>query len=222
MREDLRMRERLTPEPAVDGTPAPETAVTAPASLPASEISEPAGEAFSESPSAPERRQRRTRLHGLTGDIAGGLSGLRRFVPPRAFRGAARRAVGPWRRHALEVTAVTLMALAGLAYPFPQWGIVLGVWVIGAVVAVTSQLWDLRDKWSGVAGPVAVVIIGIAITVTAGGAHTTLTAYVHEILEGSFFLIKIAALVSAAYLAWRVRQGRRDPREPPWRRQAGS
>jgi hypothetical protein len=94
------------------------------------------------------------------------------------------------------------------------------IWLIGAAIAVPSRLWDLRDKWSGLAGPVALVILGTAITLAVGGTRATMPGYVHEALAGSVYLIKVGSLAGAGYLAWRVGKGRRIPRVPPWQRQA--
>jgi hypothetical protein len=110
------------------------------------------------------------------------------------------------------------MALAGLAYPFPFWWLDFAVWLIGAGIALSSQLWDLRDKWTSLAGPVALVVVGTAITLAAGGTHATMAGYVHEAQAGSLYLIKGCSLAGAGYLAWRVHLGRRTPPPPPWRR----
>jgi hypothetical protein len=152
------------------------------------------------------------------GRLAGGPSRLRSTLPGRLAIGTARKAEGFWRRHPLEATSLTLLALGGLAYPFPFWWLDFLVWLIGAAVAAWSQLWDLRDKWAALAGPVALVIVGTAATLAFGGARVTMAGYVHEALAGSLYLIKTGSLLGVVYLAWRVRRGRRSPSVPPWLR----
>lgn len=160
---------------------------------------------------------RRVQPRRLARDIAVSMA---RVQPGRLARSIARRVEGIWRQHPLEATSITLMALAGLAYPFPFWSADFAIWLIGAAIAVPSRLWDLRDKWSGLAGPVALVIVGTAITLAVGGTRTTMPGYVHEALAGSVYLIKAGSVAGAVYLAWRVSKGRRIQAVPPWLRQA--
>jgi hypothetical protein len=147
--------------------------------------------------------------------VAGGDSRLQRLLPARLARGIA----GLCRQHPLEATALTLLVLGGLAYPFPFWWLDFAIWLIGASVATWSQLWDLKDKWGALAGPVALVIVGTAAMLVLGGARATMTGYVHEALVGSLYLIKTGSLLGAAYLAWRVHRGPRSPSVPPWLRE---
>lgn len=136
-----------------------------------------------------------------------------------AAQGTARKAAAAWRGNPLEATAITAMAIVGLAYPFPLWWVCFLVWLIFAAAGATwSRVWDLRDKWVGIVGQVALVLVGTVLAVALGGARSDLAGYVHEAQTGSLFLIKIASLLGAAYLAWRVRRGRRSPAVPPWRR----
>jgi hypothetical protein len=139
--------------------------------------------------------------------------------PGSLARSISRRAEAFWRRHPREATCLTLMALVGLAYPFPFWWLDFAIWLAAAGVALSSQLWDHRDKWTGLAGPVVLVVVGTAMGLVLGGTHTRMSAYVHETLAGSLYLIKAGSLGGAGYLAWRVRRGRRNPPVPPWRRQ---
>jgi hypothetical protein len=110
------------------------------------------------------------------------------------------------------------MVIAGLAYPFPLWWVGFLIWLAGAAVAMWSRLWDLSDKWVGIVGQVAVVVIGTAIALALGGTRSHMAGYVHEAQMGSLYLIKISALVGAGYLGWRVRRGPRSPAVPPWQR----
>jgi hypothetical protein len=145
-------------------------------------------------------------------------SGTARVRAGQLAHGITRGAEGFWRRHPREATAIILLALAGVAYPVPFWWLDFVVWLAGAAIAASSRLWDLRDKWVGLVGPVAVVIIGTAITLTLGGTRTSVSGYVHEVLAESLYMIKFGSLAGAGYLVWRIYQGRRIPRQPPWQR----
>src|SRR5579875_383375 len=79
------------------------------------------------------------------------------------------------RRHTLEVAAVLLSGLGGALYP-PAW--LLGVGLV-------------------VAGTVLVLVIG--------GPHATLGSYAFEAWLGAGRLSRIAALLGAGYLLWRLR-----------------
>jgi hypothetical protein len=92
------------------------------------------------------------------------------------------------------------------------------LWVIGFLVAVPSRLWTLSDKWIGLVGPVALVIVGTPVSLMLGGRYHHLNPYVHEALANSAILIKVGALLGAGYLAWRVYRGPRAPMTPPWNR----
>ncbi len=102
-----------------------------------------------------------------------------------------------------------LLGLGGLIFP--------PIWLIGVLVALASKCWDIRDKWAGLAGPVVLVVIGTWVLVTIGGRHPTFAAYLMNAWLIGGRLSRIAALLGAAYLAWRLRRG---PRElaPPWDR----
>ncbi len=144
-------------------------------------------------------------------------------VTPRVQAGDVVRNAGAamfdaWRQHRLESTCVVLMAICGLLYPFPIWVFGFLVWLIGAATAVSSRLWTLPDKWIGLVGPVALVVIGTATLLSFGGTRSTGRLYVHEALADSMVLIKIGSLVGAAFLAWRIFQGHRAPAVPSWRR----
>jgi hypothetical protein len=144
-------------------------------------------------------------------------------VTPRVQAGDVVRNAGAamfdaWRQHRLESTCVVLMAICGLLYPFPIWVFGFLIWLIGAATAVSSRLWTLPDKWIGLVGPVALVVIGTATLLSFGGTRSTGRLYVHEALADSMVLIKIGSLVGAAFLAWRIFQGHRAPAVPSWRR----
>ncbi len=116
--------------------------------------------------------------------------------------------VGGWsRRNKLEAVAVTLLGLGGAIYP--------PVWLLGALVALASRLWDYRDKWAGLAVPVLLTVIGTAAGVAVGGR----ASFGHGMHEAWVFAVDISratAVLSAVYLGWRAAHGRRPPAVPPW------
>ena len=120
------------------------------------------------------------------------------------------RAPGLARQHPLECAAVILLGLGGLIFP--------PIWLLGALVALPSRLWDIKDKLTGLALPAVVAIVGGA-GLAMGSSHTTGGAYFHEALNIGGYLIRAGAVLGACYLAWRVQRGQRQPVEPPWRRQ---
>jgi hypothetical protein len=120
------------------------------------------------------------------------------------------RAPGLARQHPLECVAVILLGLGGLIFP--------PVWLLGAVVALPSRLWDIKDKLTGLAAPAVVTIVGGA-GLAMGSSHTSGGAYFHEALIIGGYLIRAGSVLGAGYLAWRVQRGQRQPAEPPWRRQ---
>ncbi|MGH3159875.1 MAG: hypothetical protein ACRDNF_25325 [Streptosporangiaceae bacterium] len=111
------------------------------------------------------------------------------------------------RRHPLECAAVGILGVGGLIDPFP-------LWVLGALVVLLSRLWDTRDKLAAVAVPMAVALLG-AITL-AGLNARSLSLYAHGVHTDGWDIIRIGAVLGAAYLAWRVHQGPRPRRGPPW------
>jgi len=112
------------------------------------------------------------------------------------------------RQHPLEATAIVLLGLGGLIFP--------PVWLVGAVVALLSRLWDIKDKWIGLAVPAIVTIVGSA-GLAMGARHLSAGDYVHAALMIGGYLIRAGAVIGAAYLAWRVHRGQRAA-APPWRR----
>jgi hypothetical protein len=127
-------------------------------------------------------------------------------------------AVALWRRQPLEGTAVVLLVLAGLIYPFPIWVLGFAFWLIGILLVLPSRLWDTWDKWTGLAAPVLVAVIGTAIVVAVGGSHQNIRPYLHEIAAAGPPLLRAAVVLGAIYLAWRISRGPRSPAVPPWNR----
>ncbi len=76
------------------------------------------------------------------------------------------------RQRPLEATAVVLIGLGGAVYP--------PVWILGAVLALASRVWDFRDKWLGLVVPVFVVIVGMGADVSLGGTRSGVGAYFRE------------------------------------------
>jgi hypothetical protein len=119
-------------------------------------------------------------------------------------------ATAAWcRRRPLEASAVALLGVGGAIYP--------PVWLLGAVVALPSRVWDGRDKWLGLALPLLLTVVAAALGVTVGG-HLSVGQGMHE---GWLFGVvgsRVGAVLSAAYLCWRSAHGRRPPAVPPWNR----
>jgi fatty acid desaturase len=117
-------------------------------------------------------------------------------------------AVASWgRRSPVEASAVLLLGLGGAIFP--------PVWLLGAVVALASRLWDYRDKWLGLALPLLVTLVGTVAGVSVGGGH----GVGHSVHEGWVFaeiISRVSAAAGAGYLAWRSVHGRRPPAVPPW------
>ena len=146
------------------------------------------------------------------------LPRLRRGRSPGVTPGGARRLVSFfWEERRLEAAAVILMAVGGLVYPFPVWVLGFALWLLGVVLAAASRQWSLWEKWAGILGPVVLVIAGTSVGLALGGQRHSLAAYGHEVLAISRYMIQIAALVGAAYLAWRAYRSRQDP-VLPWNR----
>src|SRR5262249_8474144 len=104
-------------------------------------------------------------------------------------------------RAPLETIAVLVLGLGAALYP-PGW-------LIGALIALISRKWDLRDKWFGLASPAVVVIFGATLAIVLGGQHTSLGSYAFEAWLAAGRLSRIAAVLSASYLLWRVYKGPR-------------
>ena len=147
------------------------------------------------------------------------------LAPPRRRRqpgditlDLARRAADAGRQHRMEAICVGLMIIAGLIYPLPLWLVGFLVWLVAAVITTMSTVWSLPDKWIGIVGPIALVIIGTATLVSLAGTLATFHDYVHEAWADSVWLIKIGAVLGGGYLGWRLQRGRRAPAVPPWLR----
>jgi hypothetical protein len=130
-------------------------------------------------------------------------------VVARQVRQALTTALVWCRRKPLEASAVVLLGLGGAIYP--------PVWLVGAVVALPSRVWDGRDKWFGLALPVLLTVLAAALGVTVGG-HVSVGHGVHEGWVFGVVGSRVAAVLGASYLCWRSLHGRRPPSVPPWNR----
>jgi hypothetical protein len=128
-------------------------------------------------------------------------------VVARQARRALSAVVAWYRRSPLEASAVVLLGLGGVIYP--------PVWLLGAAVALASRMWDYRDKWTGLALPLLVTLIGTAVGI-ANGSHVSAGQGVHEGWVYGVMSSRVAAVLSASYLGWRSLHGRRPPAVPPW------
>jgi hypothetical protein len=115
------------------------------------------------------------------------------------------------RRHPLEVAAILLIAAGVLVYPFP-------LWLFGVVIILVSRLWDVRDKVAVLAVPIVVMFVGGALLAGLTAKSGTLAGFAHAVRIDGWNLIRLGVLLSAIYLGWRVRQGRRPRRVPSWYR----
>jgi hypothetical protein len=115
------------------------------------------------------------------------------------------------RDNLLETIAILLLGLGGLILPYV-------FWPIGAIVALFSRLWDGKDKSLAIAGPLLVTLAGSVIgALIIGGSGNVVLVYTHALRVDFNILIRVGAVLTAAYLAWRVAQGPRV-KVPPWQR----
>jgi hypothetical protein len=115
------------------------------------------------------------------------------------------------RGHMLESTAVVVIGLGGAILPFP-------FWLVGALVAMFSRLWDGKDKLLALTGPVLVDLAGSMLSAVFMGGHANaIMIYTHALHVESGLWIRLGCVLTALYLGWRVSQGRRV-KVPPWKR----
>jgi hypothetical protein len=146
------------------------------------------------------------------GDAAEARPEVHQWRRPRtaALRGPVGRQVSrllAWaRKRPLEAAAIVVMGIGGPIFP--------PVFLIGATLALASELWDGRDKWVGLALPVVLTVIGLAVGVAAGGrAH-----WMHESWVYLDVVSRVAPALGAGYLAWRCQRPRRQSPVPPFSR----
>jgi hypothetical protein len=121
---------------------------------------------------------------------------------------------GLWRRaraHKLESIAVVVLGLGGFLLPFP-------LWLVGALVATFSRLFDLRDKTVAWVGPALFALVGSVLTALfVHEKQNPVVLYTRALGVDFGLLARFGCVLSAWYLAWRVYKGRRV-KIPPWRR----
>lgn len=145
---------------------------------------------------------------GAIGRLIGQVPGLRGVEGAETFTANAGRLA---RENLLEAVAILLLGLGGLILPFP-------FWPIGAVVALFSRLWDIKDKALAITGP---LLVTLALSVIAapfvGGSGNVIVVYFHAVHVSFGLLVRVGSVITAAYLAWRVSKGPRV-KVPPWQR----
>ena len=115
------------------------------------------------------------------------------------------------RDNLLETIAILLLGLGGLILPYV-------FWPAGAIVALFSRLWDGKDKSLAIAGPLLVTLAGSVLgALIIGGSGNVVLVYTHALRVDFNILIRVGAVLTAAYLAWRVSRGPRV-KVPPWQR----
>jgi len=134
-------------------------------------------------------------------------------LPVPRVRQVLVRAVAWSRKHKLEATAVVLLGLGGAIFP--------PVWLLGVVIALTSRLWDSRDKWVGLGLPVALTVIATAVALILGsraslGHQVSIGRGMHDGWVCAVDASRATAVLSACYLARRAARGPRPPAVPPW------
>ena len=164
-----------------------------------------------QSAGAPVRRAPGPGDAGHTGPIErliGQVPGLRGMEGAETFTANTGRLA---RENVLESVAILLLGLGGLILPFP-------FWPIGAIVAMFSRVWDVKDKAIAVIGP---MLVTLALSVIAapfvGGSGNVIVVYFHALGVSFGLLVRVGSVITAAYLAWRVSKGPRV-KVPPWKR----
>jgi hypothetical protein len=119
------------------------------------------------------------------------------------------------REHKLETVAVLLLGVSAFIFVFPFW---LVAALVGGVVAISSQIWNLRDKWVGLAGPPVIALVGTIVAALIIGGRGHFVGSVPEAFRlyvGYFY--RGGSLLCAVYLALQARRGPQR-RQPAWRR----
>ena len=147
------------------------------------------------------------RRSGPVGWLTGKGAGMRGLSGNETLANAGQLARG----NVLETIAILLLGLGGLILPYV-------FWPVGAIVAMFSRLWDLRDKSLAVAGPLLVTLAGsVLVALIIGGSGNVILVYFHALGVGFGIMIRVGSVLTAAYLAWRVTRGPRV-KLPPWER----
>jgi hypothetical protein len=127
---------------------------------------------------------------------------------PARIRRASAAVVGWTRDKTLESVATILLGLGGVIFP--------PIWLLGAMVALASKVWDYRDKWVGLAVPIVLTIVGTAAGLILTGSQSSFGHDLHVGWVSADVSSRISAALGAIYLAWRSVRGRRPDAGPPW------
>ncbi len=114
------------------------------------------------------------------------------------------------RSHPLETIAVLVLGVGGLIFPL--------IWLAGSMIAALSRVWDARDKWLALLAPPLFVLAGLIAAGVLVGGQGFFGEFVHAFNAYREYLIRAGAVLTAGYLAWRIRRGPRLRSLPPWQR----
>ncbi len=119
------------------------------------------------------------------------------------------------RQHKLETAAVLLLGVSGFIFVFPFW---LVFALLGGVVAIWSQIWNARDKWVGLTGPLVIALVGTIVSaLIIGGRGHFVGSYPEAFRLYVGYYYRAGSLLCAIYLALEARRGPQR-RLPPWKR----
>jgi hypothetical protein len=142
------------------------------------------------------------------GRLIGRIPGKRTPAGAETFTATAGQLA---RDNVRETVAVLLLGLGGLILPFP-------FWPLGAIVAMFSRIWDIKDKSLAVAGPLLVTLLASTlVALFVGGSGDVIVTYFHAVHVSFGLMVRVGSVITAAYLAWRVSRGPRV-KVPPWKR----
>jgi hypothetical protein len=116
------------------------------------------------------------------------------------------------RQHKLETAAVLLLGVSAFIFVFPFW---LVFALLGGVVAIWSQIWNARDKWVGLTGPLVIALVGTIVSALIIGHFVGSYLEAFRLYVGYYY--RAGSLLTAVYLALQARRGPQR-RLPPWKR----
>jgi hypothetical protein len=104
------------------------------------------------------------------------------------------------RRFRREALVLALIGPGALVLPVP-------LWLIGAVIGLTSWVWSGRDKSIGLAGPFLVTVVGVGVIGALNknpSIPIDMRAYMSAAHADAGILIRVSAVLGALYLAARL------------------